>query len=408
MATLIVTLGAEPADASASYDYLLTSDGSAIVEQSRAPLALLPSPGHAGTVVALVPAQQLSWHQVQLPKGSLGRGIFRDGSAERLRTVLEGVLEDQLLDEPALVHFALQPDARDQATVWVAVCERAWLRAAVQALERCGRAASRIVPEFAPDALADALHVIGEPQQAWIVFAAHGGMVCWPLSPASVALAQWPDTVPVVAEPAVAALAEQLFKRNVTLQQVAQRRLQSSASAWDLAQFDLASSNRSRSWRRLSAALASLWRAPRWRAARVALAALVLVNLVGLNAWAWNEHRALQARRAQINAVLTDTFPKVAAVVDAPVQMAKEVALLQRASGVAGGTDLDVMLEVFAAAEPATAPPSAIEFAGGELRLRGLKLAPQAIAALSFKLKPQGYQASADGDAVLIRQVAPP
>lgn len=408
MNTLIVTLPGEPTDAGALYDYLLTSDGSSITGQSRTPLALLPQPGHGGTVVALVPARQLSWHQVQLPKGSLGRSFFQDGSTVRLRAVLEGVLEDQLLDDTAQLHFALQPDARDEAPVWVAVCDRQWLHAALQALENAGRAASRVVPEFTPDTLQDTLYVAGEPEQATMACTAGSGIALWPLSAASVALLKWPDTQPIVAEPAVAALTEQLFKRNVTLQQAGQRRLQAAASAWDLAQFDLLSSNRARSWRRLSEAAASVWRAPRWRAARIAALALALVNLAGLNAWAWKEQSRLKTTRAAINAVLTTTFPKVPVVVDAPVQMAKEVALLQQSSGVASNRDLDVMLDVFASVAAPTSLPSALEFTAGELRLRGLKLAPAELAALSFKLKPQGYQASAEGDAVLIKQVSQP
>ena len=46
----------------------------------------------------------------------------------RLRSILEGLLEDRLLDDPAQLHFALQPGARAGSPVWVAVCDRSWLR----------------------------------------------------------------------------------------------------------------------------------------------------------------------------------------------------------------------------------------------------------------------------------------
>jgi general secretion pathway protein L len=408
MTTLIVTLSSEPADVAAAYDYLLTSDGSTLVEQSRAPLALLPQLGSSDEVVALVAANKLSWHRVQLPKGSLGRRFMSDAGAPRLRAVLEGLLEDQLLDETAQLHFAIEPTPDADAPVWVAVCDGAWLRAALQALEQTGRPVSRIVPEFAPDSLVNELYVMGEPQQASVVFSSAAGVAVWPLSKASVALLNWPETQAVVAEPAVAALAEQLFQRSVTLQQIGQRRLQALRSAWDLAQFDMVNSSGARTRKRLSESLGSLLRAPRWRAARYALLALLLVNLAGLNAWAWREQSVLKTQRGAIGEILVRTFPKVRVVVDPLVQMSKEVAALQQASGAASARDMDVMMGAFAAQAPANTTAGALEFSAGELRLKGLKLKPEDIEAISFKLKPQAYAASAEGDGVVIRQVGSP
>jgi general secretion pathway protein L len=292
--------------------------------------------------------------------------------------------------------------------VWVAVCDRAWLQSALQALEQAGRPVSRIVPEFAPDASADALYVMGEPDDAQLVCTARGGVAVWPLSAASVALLNWPETAVGVAEPAVAALAEQLFKRNVTLQQGALRRVQASQSAWDLAQFEFVNSSRARTWKRVSESLASLLRAPRWRAARVAVLALLAVNLVGLNAWAWKEQAVVKAQRATILELLTSTFPQVRVVVDAPIQMAREVAALQQASGAPTGRDLDTMLGVFGAVAPVGTVPGAIEFVTGEIRLKGLILAPEAVASLAFSLKPRGYVASTEGDSLVLKQVAAP
>jgi general secretion pathway protein L len=408
MTTLIVTLPAQPADPSALYDYVLSSDGSTVGEQSSTPLALLPLPGGAGEVVALVGARYLSWHQVQLPKGTLGRRFYQEASSARVRAVLEGLLEERLLDETSQLHFAIEPTPRAEAPVWVAVCERAWLQAALQALEQAGRPVSRIVPEFAPDMAADMLYVTGEPDDAQLVFAARGGVAVWPLSAASVALLNWPEAAVVVAEPAVAALAEQLFKRNISLQQAAQRRVQASQSAWDLAQFEFVNSSRARTWKRLSESLASLLHAPRWRAARFAVLALLAVNLIGLNAWAWKEQAVVKAQRAAINEVLTRTFPQVRVVVDAPIQMAREVAALQQASGAPSGRDLETLLGAFGAVAPVGTIPAAIEFVSGELRLKGLSLPPEALAAVTFKLRPQGYAASAEGDSLVLKQVAGP
>lgn len=407
MTTLIVTLPQEPCTATTLYDYVLSPDGNSVGEQSRSVLALLPQVGKTGAeVVAVVGAAKLSWHQVQLPKGTLGRRFFQEGGDLHLRAVLEGLLEERLLDDIEQLHFALEPQATTDAPVWVAVCERAWLRSAVQALEQAGFELSRIVPEFAPDAGTDTLHVLGEPDAAQMVFIQAGGVAVWPLSAASVALLNWPQERTILAEAAVVALAEQLFKRTVTLQPSAQRHLQALQSSWDLAQFDLVNSNRARTWKRWATAGANLLQAPRWRAARFALLALLLVNLAGLNAWAWKQQAAIKAQRLAINQVLTSTFPKVQVVLDPPIQMAKEVAVLQQASGAASGRDLESMLGSFGALAPPAVVPASIEFVPGELRMKGLNLKAEDLSALSFKLKSQGYLASAEGDGVVIKQVA--
>lgn len=407
MSTLIVTLPPEPAEASTLYDYVLTSDGVGVAEQSRAPLALLPLVGSAGEVVALVAARHLSWHQVSLPKGTLTRGLFQDGGASRLRAVLEGLLEERLLDETQQLHFAIEPAPRPETPIWVAVCDRAWLRAGLQALEQAGHPVSRIVPEFVPNAGNDTLHVMGEPDHAQLVLSTVDGVTVWPLSAASVALLNWPDDKHILAEPAVAALAEQLFKRNVALQQEAQRRLQALQSPWDLAQFDLVNSNRARIWKRLSTAASQLLSAPRWRAARIALVALLLINLAGLNAWAWKEQSLIQAQRVAIRELLTRTFPSVKVVVDAPLQMARQVTALQQASGALAARDLESLLGAVSAAAPAGSVPNAIDYAAGEARLKGLKLTPEDLASLSFKLKAQGYGSRTEGDSLVVGVATP-
>ena len=406
MTTLIVTLSPASVDAAALFEYVLTTDGRTVSEQSRVPLALLPLPGNAGELVAVVPARHLSWHQVQLPKGTLGRRLFQDASPQRLRAVLDGLLEDRLLDEPSQLHFAIEPSPQADAPVWVAVCDRAWLQSALQALEQAGRTVSRIVPAFAPDSRADTLYVMGEPEAAQLVFTGRGGVTVWPASKVSAALLNWPESNGIVAEPAVAALAEQLFQRNVAVLTGAQQHLQALASSWDLNQFELVNSSRSRTWKYWSSGLLGFAKAPRWRAARVALLALLLVNLVGLNTWAWKEQALLNGKRTAIREALTNTFPNVRVVVDAPIQMAREVLALQQASGVASGRDLEAMLGAFGAVAPVNSMPSSIEFVSGELRLKGLQFKGETVSVLSFKLKPLGFEATAEGESLLIKQVS--
>lgn len=428
MATLIVTLPVElpPASAqsalSAQFDYVLTPDGRTVSGHSRVSAALLPAVPN-GEVAAVVPAQALSWHAVQLPRGTVSKNFSKnfltEGTSPRLRAILEGLLEERLLDEPAQLHFALAPGARDDAPVWVAVCDRSWLRSALQILEQAGRPVSRIVPEFAPpggsqaanttgtevgaSAIEAALHVIGTPESAHIVFANTSGVTVMPLSPTGVALSAWPQGGAIVAEPAVAALAEGFFKRPVALQQSAQRWLGAAQSNWDLAQFDLANSGRARTWKWAAGVWKSLWQAQRWRAARWAAGALVAVNLLGLNAWAWKERSSLDEKRLAVREVLTRTFPGVKVVVDAPVQMTRELAVLRQATGGASTGDFESMLASFGALALVEKAPSAIEFVAGETRFRGLGLATAQVAEAAGKLKSQGYLVRADGDSVLVK-----
>ena len=401
MTTLIVTLALERADATTALDYVLSADASTVTAQSSAPPALLPP---ADELVALVPAPRLSWHQVTLPKGVLPRGFWQEGNTVRLRAVLDGLLEERLLDDPVQLHFALAPDAQADAPVWVAVCERAWLQAALQVLEQAGRPVARVVPEFAPGTLPDTLVVMGRPEQALVVSTARGGVAVWPLSGAVVTLLDWPAEHAVVAEPAVVAVAEQLLHRTVTLQPRAERSLQAAQTTWDLAQFELVNSGRSRFLKRGTGAVQRFLNAPAWRAARFSLVALLLVNLLGLNAWAWKERAQVKAQRQAVQAVLTDTFPTVRVVVDAPLQMAREVAALQQAGGDVTGRDLETLLGVFSAAAPVSAVAAAIEFRAGELRMNGLNLTPEDREKLSFTLKAQGYTARQDGDQTVVKQ----
>jgi len=414
MSNLIITLPNGLPTTTASCAAVLGDDMGAVIRHVVAPLALLPEAGES-EVVVVVPAEQLSWHRVELPKGTLDRGLFQDGSTARLRTVLDGLLEDRLLDEPENLHLAIQPQPRAGEPVWVAACDRAWLRAWLQALEQSARPVARIVPALEPVASgttdAHTLHAVGTPEQAHLIWASLQGVSVLPLNAASAALlanargdVAQSDVVPgeIVAEPGVAALTEHLLPGRISLQTAAQRAMAAARSGWDLAQFDLLSTRQARTRKQLSSLGISLWRAPHWRPARWAALALVVVNLVGLQAWAWKEQSALQAKRDAIRAVLLSTFPDVRVVVDAPQQMARALADLQRQSGAASSLDLETMLGLFQTLALEESTPSAIEFIAGELRLKTQPISDAQLASLSTRLQAQGYAAQMRGDSLVI------
>lgn len=420
MSTLVLFLpqGSAPGPAT-EYSYALTTDGHTATRHDSAPAPLLPDPGRAGEVVAVVPIRALSWQRVTLPQGA-------GAQAPRLRAVLEGLLEERLLDDPQQLHFALEPGARTGVPVWVAVCDRAWLRASLQALEAAGRPVQRIVPEFAPGAGGDGpsgYFVIGTPEDPFLVAAGQGPdavPAVLPLSPAALQLtgALRPgspggtaeDEAPpeVLAEPAVAIATERMLGRPAVLHTASQRALAAARGAWDLAQFEFASNRRTRTLRKAGSAFGSFARAPQWRAARWALGVCVAAQLVGLNAWAWQERQALAAKQAGIRSALTQTFPQVQVVVDAPVQMEREVARLRQQAGGVSTRDLEPMLAAAGAALPAGRLPTAIDYTVGELRLRGIEWQPDELAAVNERLAASGYQAALQDGALVVREGARP
>ena len=403
MSALLVCPPLAPAFAGGDYGWaLVADDGQTLLSQGSAPLALLPA-GHEVAVV--VSGAALSWHQLTLPQGSLSSPV-------RLRSVLDGLLEDRLLDEPQNLHFALEPSARTGVPIWVSACQRVALRSALQALEGAGRRVMRIVPEFTPqpDGAPARLYATGDPETPVLTVCDGNGVVTLPLSPAALALAGGSaplDTAVLSAEPAVAAQAEALFARRVPIVQAAERWMQAARAPWDLAQFDLATTGRARAGKKFGQIVQMLRHAPEWRAARWGAIVLVVAQLVGLNAWAWKERGVLDAKRSAVNRLLTETFPAVKLVVDAPVQMAREVAALQQATGGVSAPDLEPMLSTLAASLPAGRTPSAIDYTSGQLRLRGLGLSPDESGKLANTLAARGYGARSEGDLLLIQAEAP-
>ncbi len=402
MSTLIICLPLTAPSAATPYDYAITPDGRVLAAHASAPLSLLPAPAKGGDVVAVVPVSQLSWHAVDLPKG-VGPG------SPRLRLVLENLLEDRLLDDTADLHLALAPGASSAGPVWVAVCNKAWLRGHLQALEAAQRPITRVVPEFAPEAGPLHVHAVGDADLPQLVVTgeAVGSVLRIPLNAAAIALippGQADEEWLTFAEPALAELAEQLLERKVPLLTRSERWLDAARSPWDLAQFDMANSGRARTVKRVSGVLSDLLQARAWRPARWGLGLLLGAQLLGLNAWAWKEQSAYQARRAATQNLLTQTFPQVRLVIDAPLQMEREVAALRQATGATSGGDLEAMLGVLGTAAPADRSASALDFLAGEVKVKGLQLTAQEASSLTDQLKGQGYAARQDGDTLVVKQ----
>jgi general secretion pathway protein L len=390
MSTLLIALN-PPGQANAEWAYAVAADNGSLTQHGSASAGLLPA---LAQVAALVPAQVLSWQRVDLPKAP----------AARMRAALEGLLEEKLLDEPSGLHFALEPGAKPGTPTWVAVCDKAWLQSELRALSAAGKTVARIVPEVAPLATEGAaqLHVGGAEHQPYVTWVDALGVQRWPLT-AFAGAGLDAASADVSAEPAVAAHAEQVLQQKVRISSVAQRWVQALGSPWNLAQFDLRAFGQDTAVQRVQNAARALWFAPQWRALRWATALLLVVNLLGLNIYAWTQSRELAAKRDAVRNVLTQSFPQVKLVVDAPRQMQREVAALRQATGGASERDLDVILTAFAGAAPEKYAQTAIEYIAGEVTLKGLTLSPDELTQVSQRLSGQGYAVRAEGSNLVIR-----
>lgn len=381
--------------------WVLSADGQQPSGQGLSASAELPQDAEC---VLVVPVWQLSWQRVALPKVA----------PARLRAALDGLLEEHLLDDTAQLHFALEPGARpgQAAGIWVAVCRRDWLQAQLRALEQAGRPASRIVPAAGPQAGAQ-LWLQEEAGQSWCIAAGPAGVLASPLSDRdrsphllAAALRPWLLVHPIdqkdaslmlVADAAHLGLAEQAWPdRQWTMASTAERWLQAQRQGWNLAQFDLKLSTRGRSTQWLPGAWRRLTRDPVWRPVRWSLAVLLGLQLLGLNLLAWQERRTETAQLAEQKMLLTQTFPQVRLVLDAPRQMQAELERLRQQQGELGGGDLESLLAALgASAEPVSW--KSLDFSQGQVLLNGVQASAQAQQAVESALGARGWRAEISG-----------
>lgn len=413
MSTLVISLAArgrlrarspgsaEPASTRAQheYAYVLSADGLTVASQGECAAALLP---RADSVALVLADCDVSWHRIALPKAP----------PVKLRAALVGVLEDALLEDGDDLHFAVAPEASAGAQSWIAVTDKSWLAAELAALERANVFVDRVLPLCWPDDppsahFAEDGDAAGESLR--LVWSHADGVACLSLA-GGLARELLPQPLPpgtnASATPAAAAAAEQWLRMPVAVVSPAERALAATRSLWNLRQFDLA--RRSRGIRALRDTVRH-FQSPAWRPLRLGVGALVLSQLVGLNVWAWHLRSTLDNRRAAQVALLKSTFPQVSAVLDAPVQMRREVAQLRTAAGKADEGDLEPLLQAAASAWPAEAAAAEqVRFEPGRLTLTAANWSPEQTAQFRDRLRPQGLQVeSVEGRLVLSRARSP-
>ncbi len=404
MRTLIIQLPLGLPSQTSTYAHTWVQAGNAQPLQLQwAPSNLLPAADKNTETVVLLPALALSWHRVDLPPG-----LHKHPS--RLPVVLQGVLEDRLLDDPTQLHMALQPDWQDSPRPWVAVCDRAWIKAHLQTLEQAGLTVNRIVPELNPTSESVQLIALGDAMDGWL-WATHPEDGVWgqPIragegwSQGSGISANDLQSTNIRSEPGAVAWLSELTGQTVQLMPPAQHWLTASAAPWDLAQFDLRVNAKARllkSWQRAASAF---WHMDAWRPARWGVLLLLLSQLLGLNVWAWKTRNDWQTQQESWSLLLRETFPKTQVVVDAPLQMAREVDRLRQSSGQLSATDLESMLAVWGQSLPTGLnAPHQWTYEPGQLRIKGFTPSDAEQQSLQQTLAKHGYLWRAEGDGGLM------
>jgi general secretion pathway protein L len=390
---------ADRPSAGSEYTYALSPDGLVLQGQGHCAASLLPK---ADTVIAVLADADVGWHRITLPKAP----------SARLRAAITGVIEEGLLDDAEATHLAVAPQASAGEPTWIAAVNKAWLVNELAALERADVFVDRVAPSSWPDdpptghfsadnggdngvynstsaALAGSVSLTWSHPDGVATVSLQGGLARAVFKPEVTASARFS------ASPDAASAAEQWLGAPVNVMSTAQRALQASRTLWDLRQFDLA--RRNRGTRALRDSLKKFF-SPSWRPVRLGLIAVALFNVAGLNLWAWHQESQMTARRVAMTKVLQTTFPQVRAVLDAPLQMQREVQTLRAAAGKPGDTDLEPMLQAAASAWPADRPPiDAMSFEAGRLTLPGTGWTDAQIVEFRGRLRPGGWAVDSSG-----------
>lgn len=396
MSTLLLLLperqrlaGAAPAPAGLFDWRLLAADGS-LLGEGQAAAEALPV---AEQLVLLLPELGLSWLRAPLPRAP----------RKQLRAALVGLLEEQLLEDPEALHFALPEGATPGEPSWIAITPLAPLREALQRLEAAGRFVDRIAPRAWPRTDAEA-HVLMAEATPLLRYAHAEGLNHLPLA-GELAKQLLPAELALSASPAAAAAAEAWRGAAVRVRSEAETLQQALAGPWNLRQGELAPQLHGLRW------LQQGWHRflqPDWRAARLGLLLLLITGLLGLNLLAWQQKRQLAERQQQLESTLKQAFPQIAYVADAPLQMQRELGALRTQAGALGEQDLEALIAALAVAWPAERGPlEALSYENGRLSLPAAGWSEAQTAQLRQALASEGWQLQAEAGRLSLQRSRP-
>jgi general secretion pathway protein L len=130
---------------------------------------------------------------------------------------------------------------------------------------------------------------------------------------------------------------------------------------------------------------------------------LLVTQVLAINAMAWSEKSLLEQKRKQQHAILQSTFPLVRVVLDAPLQMQREVALLAQSRGGIAEIEFVQVLMAVQAHAPAGAEVSAIELTAHQMRLQATGWGAPEVSALNGALAAQGLAAHATDGFIIVQ-----
>lgn len=343
-------------EASARLVWMLFDSRHELLRQDTSALAEMP---RADEVEAVLPAERVLFARLKLPKVS----------AATIRELLPYAVEDRLLADPAHIHAVAGPTGERGETV-VAVVDRDWLQRMAQAMARSGHRPSKAWSESA--LLAGGRgdwHVVVGPSRGMLVDD-DGVSATFDPSPGvplalrvaldeASARGERPRAVRVHAErdaplPDLERWSGEAglpFSPGTQWEAIARGR--PAAQSIDLLKGDLAQDEGRPS-----------------RIPRAAVALLVVILGVQL-AFAALQGLQLQRERDELErrreAAFRSAFPEAKAVVDPDLQMARNLAELRRARGLAAGDDF---LAQMTRAARQSRPVKAVEYADGRLVTR--------------------------------------
>lgn len=342
--------------ASTPWAWTLFDASGGVLREGASPIAEAP---RAGTVEAVLPAQRVLFARLRLPRVN----------AATIRELLPYAVEDRLLADPAQIHaVAGATNARGETVV--EVVDRDWLRAMLEPLARAGLAAR--------SAWCESELLERTPGEWHVVWGRARGLL---VDDEGVAATFDPgDGVPLALRIALDEAAAR-GERPASLRVHAE----DDAPLPDLARWSGETSIRCEpgdAWKKLSAATprsplnllqgelaprgAVSWRLPRAAVALVATIAAIQLLFTALDTWRLQRERdALDARRESI---FREAFPEARAVVDPELQMARNLADLQRTRGLPAGDEF--LVQMTREAQARGTPPRSVEFVNGRLTAR--------------------------------------
>lgn len=307
----------------------------------------------------------------------LTRASLPRGSKQKMQQLLAYAIEDRLVTEPDTVHVAAGPTLADGQTV-LAVIDKAWLTRLLARLNEAGLRPQSAWPETLLPALpADGWVMVWDGRGGFLRSGKHAGMS---LDGGSSAQPPAALTLSVAEARAAAALPHHLLLRlredtpppdaeawshalgvtvDVGVNWTPLQHPDATAGAINLLQGAFAPTGAARDW----------W--PKLRLPLVLLGLIVLVQVGATSTEWWLLSREKQKLHAAMEKSFREAFPDARVVVDAPLQMQRNLADLRGAAGQMSPSDFLPLLSRVATALDADSRGSlrAIRYEASQLNL---------------------------------------